>query len=140
LIIRNSVYVVVFNLLKVVYIFVLFADIGIPHEKAKVGQGKSANQSVFLVQFQPTISGFQEAMRIHEHFSAKNHGKEDFQQMRSGKGKQTAPIDNLDELLYGHIAVAEDLGYLDEATKRRCLIRSKMGIEANADATLNMEP
>jgi ABC-type sulfate transport system substrate-binding protein len=116
-----------------------YPDIGIPLEKAKLRHGKPANQSVFLVQFQPTISGFQEAMRIHEHFSAKKHGKEEFQQMRGGKGKQAAPIDNLDELLYAHIAVAEDLGYLDEGTKRRCLIRCKTDIEAKANATLNME-
>uniref|UniRef100_A0A0A9IZA8 Uncharacterized protein n=1 Tax=Arundo donax TaxID=35708 RepID=A0A0A9IZA8_ARUDO len=60
--------------------------------------------------------------------------------MRGGKGKKAAPVDNLEELLYGHIAVAEDLGYLDEGTKRRCVIRSKMDTEAKADATLNLEP
>ncbi|TVU51219.1 hypothetical protein EJB05_02629, partial [Eragrostis curvula] len=118
----------------------LLADIGIPREKVKICYGRPANQSVFVVKFQPTISGFQEAMRIHDHFSARNHGKEDFHQMRGGKGKQAAPVDNLEELLYAHIAVAEDLGCLDEETKRRCFIRSKMDIEAKANATLNLEP
>ncbi|KAJ1265019.1 hypothetical protein BS78_08G045900 [Paspalum vaginatum] len=118
----------------------VLADIGIPLEKAKVSHGRPANQSVFLVKFQPTISGFQEAMRTHDHFSTRNHGKEELQQMRDGKGKKAALIDNLEELLYGHVAVAEDLVYLDEGTKKRCIIRSKMEIEANADATLNLEP
>ncbi|KAK3139439.1 hypothetical protein QOZ80_5AG0383220 [Eleusine coracana subsp. coracana] len=118
----------------------LLADIGIPLQKAKVSHGRPGNQSVFLVKFQPTISGFQEAMRIHDHFSAKNHGKEEFQEMSGSKGKQVAPIDNLDELLYAHIALAEDLGYLDDGTKRRSVIRSKVDIEAKAEATLNLEP
>ncbi|KAF8658146.1 hypothetical protein HU200_059617 [Digitaria exilis] len=55
-------------------------------------------------------------------------------------GKRAAPIDNLEELLYAHIAVVEDLVYLDEEAKRRCKIRSKKEVEANADATLNLEP
>lgn len=119
----------------------VLADIGIPCEKAKVSHGRAANQSVFLVKFQPTISGFQEAMRIHDYFSTRNQGKEEFQQMRDGKGKDAAaPIDNLEELLYGYVAVAEDLVYLDEGTRKRCIVRSKAEIESNADATLNMEP
>ncbi|WVZ88601.1 hypothetical protein U9M48_035101 [Paspalum notatum var. saurae] len=118
----------------------VLAEIGIPLDKAKVSQGRPANQSVFLVKFKPTISGFQEAMRTHDHFSTRNHGKEEFQQMRDGKGKKAAPTDSLEELLYGHVAVGEDLVYLDEGTKKRCIIRSKMEIEANADATLNLEP
>jgi hypothetical protein len=126
-----------FNLEKTAYNVLSYPpDIEIPLAKAKLCHGKPANQSVFLVQFQPTISGFQEAMKIHEHFSAKNHGKEEFQRVRGGKGKQAAPIDNLDELLYAHIAVAEDLGYLDEGTKRRCLIRCKMDIEAKANGAV----
>ncbi|RLM99997.1 uncharacterized protein C2845_PM06G11920 [Panicum miliaceum] len=115
----------------------VLADIGVPREKLKVSHGRPANQSVFLVKFQPTISGFQEAMRIHNHFSSRNHGKEEFQQMRDGKGKKAALVDNLEELLHAHIAVVEDLDYLDEEAKRRCKIRSKKEVEANADATLN---
>lgn len=91
------------------------------------------------MKFLPTISGFQEAMRIHEHFTVKSHGKEEFQHIKGGKGKKDAPVDELEELLYAHIAVAEDLGYLDEETKKRCLVRSKNDIEAKADATLNLD-
>ncbi|KAL6906145.1 hypothetical protein ACP4OV_003746 [Aristida adscensionis] len=116
------------------------ADIGVACGKARVSHGRPANQSVFLVKFQPTISGFQEAMKVHGHFATRNHGKEEFQQMKSGKGKQAVPIDNLEELLYAHIGVAEDLGYLDEETKKRCVIRSKKDTQASADAALNLEP
>ncbi|CAN6353034.1 unnamed protein product [Urochloa humidicola] len=118
----------------------VLADIGVPLEKVKVCYGRPANQSVFLVKFQPTISGFQEAVSVNDHFSSRNHGKEEFQQMRDGKGKKAAPVDNLEELLYAHIAVVEDLVYLDEEGKRRCKIRSKKEVEASADATLNLEP
>uniref|UniRef100_J3NBS3 XS domain-containing protein n=2 Tax=Oryza brachyantha TaxID=4533 RepID=J3NBS3_ORYBR len=117
----------------------VLTEIGFACDKAKINYGRPANQSVFLVKFLPTISGFQEAMRIHEHFTAKNHGKEGFQQIKGGKGKKSAPVDELEELLYAHIAVAEDLGYLDEETKKRCLVRSKNDIEAKADATLNLD-
>ncbi|KAL5205149.1 hypothetical protein ABZP36_033358 [Zizania latifolia] len=114
-------------------------DIGVACEKAKICYGKPTNQSVFLVKFLPTISGFQEAMRIHEHFSTKNRGKEEFQDIKGGKGKKAALVDELEELLYAHIAVAEDLGYLDEETKKRCMVRSKNDIETKADATLNLD-
>lgn len=117
----------------------VLTDIGVACEKAKVSLGRPANQSVFLVKFLPTISGFQEAMIIHEHFTTNNHGKEEFQQMKGGKGIRVAPVDKLEELLYAHIAVAEDLGYLDEETKRRCVIRSKNDIEAKAGATMNLD-
>uniref|UniRef100_A0A0E0MK75 XS domain-containing protein n=1 Tax=Oryza punctata TaxID=4537 RepID=A0A0E0MK75_ORYPU len=117
----------------------VLTEIGVACDKAKISHGRPANQSVFLVKFLPTISGFQEAMRIHEHFTAKNHGKEEFQQIKGGKGKKAAPVDELEELLYAHIAVAEDLGYLDEESKKRCLVRSKNDIEAKADATLNLD-
>lgn len=92
------------------------------------------------MKFQPTISGFQEAMRVHTHFSIINHGKDEFQQMRGSKGKKAASTDSLEELLYAHIAVVEDLGLLDEGTRKRCKVRSKKEIEANAGATLNLEP
>ncbi|KAL5213147.1 hypothetical protein ABZP36_023994 [Zizania latifolia] len=116
-------------------------DIGVACEKAKIKicYGKPANQSVFLVKFLPTISGFQEAMIIHEHFSTKNRGKEEFQDIKGGKGKKAAPVDVLEELLYAHIAVAEDLGYLDDETKKRCVVRSKNDTEAKTDAALNLD-
>jgi hypothetical protein len=117
----------------------VLTEIGVACDKAKISHGRPANQSVFLVKFLPTISGFQEAMRIHEHFTVKSHGKEEFQHIKGGKGKKDAPVDELEELLYAHIAVAEDLGYLDEETKKRCLVRSKNDIEAKADATLNLD-
>ncbi|KAG8069796.1 hypothetical protein GUJ93_ZPchr0006g42793 [Zizania palustris] len=113
-------------------------DIGVACEKAKIKicYGKPVNQSVFLVKFLPTISGFQEAMIIHEHFSTKNRGKEEFQDIKGGKGKKAAPVDEL-ELLYAHIAVAQDLGYLDDETKKRCVVTSKNNdTEAKTDAAL----
>ncbi|CAD6268233.1 unnamed protein product [Miscanthus lutarioriparius] len=117
-------------------------DIGVPPEKARVSHGRPANQSVFLVKFQPTISGFQEAMRVHTHFSTRNHGKEEFQLLRGSKGKKAASTESLEELLYAHIGVVEDLGLLDDGMKKRCKVRSKKEIEsdADADATLNLEP
>lgn len=117
----------------------VLADIGVAHEKARVSHGRSANQSVFLVKFQPTISGFQEAMRVHTHFSTRNHGKEEFQLMKGSKGKKAASTDSLEELLYAHIGVVEDLGLLDEGTKKRCKVMRKKEIEANAESTLNLE-
>jgi hypothetical protein len=114
-------------------------DIGFACDKAKITQGKPANQSVFVVKFLPTISGFQEAMRIHDHFRAENHGKEELEQIKGEKGKRADPADKLEELLYAHIAVAEDLRYLDDETKKRCIVSSKNEIEAKADATLNLD-
>uniref|UniRef100_A0ACD5YI34 Uncharacterized protein n=1 Tax=Avena sativa TaxID=4498 RepID=A0ACD5YI34_AVESA len=117
----------------------VLADIGASCDKAKITHGRPADQSVFVVKFQPTISGFQEAMRIHDHFSTVNHGKEELEQIKGEKGKRAAPVDKLEELLYAHIALAEDLGYLDDEMKKRCVVSSKREIEAKADATLNLD-
>lgn len=78
-------------------------------------------------------------MRIHNRFTAENHGKEELQQIICEKGKSSVCADKLEELLYAHIALAEDLGYLDDETKKRCVVRSKNDIEARADATLNFD-
>ncbi|XP_051185649.2 uncharacterized protein [Lolium perenne] len=117
----------------------VLADIGFASGKAKITHGKPSDQSVFVVKFPPTISGFQEAMRIHDHFRAENHGKEELEQTKCEKGKKAAPADKLEELLYAHIALAEDLVYLDDETKKRCVVSSKNEIEAKADATLNLD-
>jgi len=131
---------VLFDLYKICLRCLAHPDIGVPPEKARVSHGRPDNQSVFLVKFQPTISGFQEAMRVHTHFSSRNQGKEELQLMRDSKGKKAASTESLEELLYAHIGVVEDLALLDDGTKKRCKVRSMKEIEANADATLNLEP
>ncbi|XP_012852876.1 PREDICTED: uncharacterized protein LOC105972461 [Erythranthe guttata] len=72
----------------------------------KVSNGEPANQSTMVVKFNATLSGLQEAERLHRNYvQSSEREKED--------------------LLYAHLGIAEDLDKLDSDTKKRCLLKSK---------------
>ncbi|KAL7115971.1 hypothetical protein ACP275_04G214300 [Erythranthe tilingii] len=72
----------------------------------KVSNGEPANQSTMVVKFNATLSGLQEAERLHRNYvQSSEREKED--------------------LLYGHLGIAQDLDKLDFDTKKRCLLKSK---------------
>jgi len=108
--------------------------------KTRVCRGKPANQSVLLVKFMPTLSGLQEAERLHKHYADNNRGRLGFQQFTSinDSGGETR-VEKDEELLYGYMAVAEDLDKLDPETKKRSVVKSKKDIEAIADAPLKID-
>ncbi|XP_020107633.1 uncharacterized protein LOC109723606 [Ananas comosus] len=117
----------------------LLREIGVGAGKARVSYGKPANQSVFIVKFSPTFSGLQEAEKLHKYFADKKRGKQEFQQLTtSGEKVNFRGGENI-ELLYGFMAVAEDLDKLDPETKKRSLVKSRKDIEAIADAPLNAD-
>jgi len=49
--------------------------------------------------------------------------------MRGSKGKKAASTESLEKVLYAHIGVVEDLGLLDEGTKKRCKVRCRCNTE-----------
>ncbi|KAK8963097.1 hypothetical protein KSP40_PGU018983 [Platanthera guangdongensis] len=100
--------------------------------------GKLTNKGIFAVKFMPTFSGLQEAQRLHNHFSAKKRGKQEFRSngKRNPDDGEIPSVDS-DATLYGYMAVAEDLDKLSEGTKKRCLVKSRKDIQAIVDAPLN---
>ncbi|KAG1369640.1 putative protein SUPPRESSOR OF GENE SILENCING 3 [Cocos nucifera] len=107
-----------------------------------VCRGKPANQSMFLIKYKPTLSGLQEAERLHKHFNGSNHGRQELLRITANKRSSEsgeARVQMVEDFLFGYMAVVEDLDKLDPETKKRCVIKSKKDIEAIADAPLNAD-
>ncbi|GMH11482.1 hypothetical protein Nepgr_013323 [Nepenthes gracilis] len=108
--------------------------------------GIPGDQSVMLVKFLGTFSGFQEAERLHKYFADKNHGRTDFKQVISNIDKSSSIAkggileDQVEEyLLYGYMGISEDLDKVDFNTKKRCLVKSRKEIQDLADAPVRPE-
>lgn len=116
-------------------------DIGFG-DKTKVYRGKPANQSVMVVEFAGTLSGLQEAARLHKFLANKKHGRAEFLEVKSrsnrnhGGETESTPVNNLDNILYGYLGIAEDLDTLDFDAKKRRLVKSKKEIEDIAEAPI----
>jgi hypothetical protein len=101
----------------------------------KVCRGKAANQSILVVNFQGTLSGLQEAERLHKHYAEDKHGRYEFQQIASRSSCTSDESQNKDKIksfLYGYLGIIEDLDKLDFMTKKRCVVKSKKEIYAIA--------
>ncbi|KAD2804710.1 hypothetical protein E3N88_38087 [Mikania micrantha] len=113
---------------------------GIGLSGGKVKLGKPANCSIMLVKFLGTFSGLQDAEKIHQYFSKNKHGRQQLDQITSGKGKSNREESgkNTDKeaerVLFGYMGIAEDLDKVDIDTKRKCSIKSKKDIQDIADA------
>ncbi|KAL0369559.1 UNVERIFIED_CONTAM: hypothetical protein Sangu_0274000 [Sesamum angustifolium] len=109
----------------------------------KVCNGKPANQSVILVKFNGTLSGLQEAESFHQNYFKSEHGRAELKQLKSKHGSSSgwtgAISSDMEDVLYGHLGIAEDLDKLDFDTKKRCILRSKKEILSIANAHLDTE-
>ncbi|KAL2511111.1 XS domain-containing protein [Abeliophyllum distichum] len=111
---------------------------------SKVCIGKPANQSVMLAKFNGTLSGLQEAERLHKYCLEIGQGGIEFLQFMSSEkgscseGTQTVPAEKEEKFLYCcYLGLLEDLDKLDFNTKKRCVVRSKRELHCIADAPLN---
>ncbi|XP_043691793.1 uncharacterized protein LOC122642404 [Telopea speciosissima] len=117
-------------------------EMGFGVGKAKVCHGRPANQSVMVVKFCPTFSGFQDAERLHNYYTENKRGREEFQQINANRSNGNAEIvlgDETEQVLFGYLGIAEDLNKVDFETKKRALVKSKKDIKAIADAPLKSE-
>ncbi|KAL5830903.1 hypothetical protein ACOSQ4_016257 [Xanthoceras sorbifolium] len=101
---------------------------------SKVCRGKAANQSTMVVNFNGTLSGLQEAEKLHKQYAENKHGRSEFQQIttRSNCTSESQSTDKIKSYLYGYLGIAEDLDKLDFTTKKRCFVKSKKEIQAIA--------
>ncbi|XP_057484536.1 uncharacterized protein LOC130770911 [Actinidia eriantha] len=113
--------------------------------KIKVCRGKPANQSIMVVKFNSTLSGLQEAEKLHKFYANNKHGRMEFQQINpngssSSDGEtQKTSANKVEHLLYGYLGIAEDLDKLHFETKKWFYVKSKKGIQEMADAPLKTE-
>ncbi|OVA03615.1 XS domain [Macleaya cordata] len=122
----------------------ILREMGFGSEKTKVCRGKPANQSIMVVKFKPTFSGLQEAERLHNYYTEKKRGREEFLQINSRSGDKSEEAvgqatNNVDHVLFGYMGIADDLDKLDFGTKSKCIVKSKKDIQAIADAPLKTD-
>ncbi|KAK2643571.1 hypothetical protein Ddye_025334 [Dipteronia dyeriana] len=113
----------------------IIKGMGFDRGMTKVCRGKAANQSNMVVNFHGTLSGLQEAEKLHKHYAENKHGRSEFQQIASRNnctcdGSQNT--DGITSFLYGYLGIVEDLDKLDLVTKKRCVVKSKKEIQAIA--------
>lgn len=104
--------------------------------------GMSAN-NIMVVKFLGTFPGLQDAEKLHKYFLDDKHGRIDFEHRSvinvkdNNTRKERMQADKLeDHVLYGYMAVSEDLDKVDFDTKRKCSVRSKKEIEEIAEEPL----
>lgn len=125
----------------------LLKELGLSLEKIKIADGR---QGTVIVKYLATLSCLHEAERLHQHFTANSHGREDWLRVQPDK-KESDNVDadeGLDfteedaetkqkkRVLYGYLALAHDLDKVDLDFRRRGLVRSRKEIESIADDSL----
>jgi len=102
--------------------------------RIKLCLGKPADQSTILVKFLGTFVGLGDAERIHKYLSDSNRGRADYERVKSGGVKscnieETEQGDKVESLLYGYVAIAEDLEKLDFNSKNWSTVKSRKDID-----------
>lgn len=109
---------------------------GFGWDKAKVMHGKRANQSIVVVSFHGTFSGLWEAESLDKLFMDKGRGRIEFDQVSSNQNGTGKAPENKVSVLYGYMAIAEDLDKLDYKMKKRCVVRSRKEIQEMVNVQL----
>ncbi|XP_039070905.1 uncharacterized protein LOC120217947 isoform X2 [Hibiscus syriacus] len=104
-------------------------DKGFVGGKISVCLGRPADQSIMLVKFLGTFTGLATAERLHQYFVEKKHGRIEFTSKNNGENSIEEMGDNLEEqLLYGYMAISEDLDKLDFHNRKWSVVKSKKEI------------
>ncbi|GAB2286936.1 hypothetical protein Dimus_021324 [Dionaea muscipula] len=115
------------------------ADKGFKRGKMRICLGYPGDQSVMVVKFMGTFSGFHQAEKLHQYFAEQKRGRTDFEDAMIEIGKAVAVAGNENQgdtaggkpdesLLYGYIGITEDLPKVDSETKKRGSVKSKKEI------------
>ncbi|KAE8669871.1 hypothetical protein F3Y22_tig00112215pilonHSYRG00156 [Hibiscus syriacus] len=105
------------------------SDKGFVGGKITVCLGRSADQSIMVVKFLGTFTGLATAERLHKYFVENKHGRIEFTSKNNGENSIEEMGDNLEEqLLYGYMAISEDLDKLDFHNRKWSVVKSKKEI------------
>ncbi|KAE8657584.1 DNA/RNA polymerases superfamily protein [Hibiscus syriacus] len=98
--------------------------------KITVCLGRPADQSIMVVKFLGTFTGLATAERLHKYFVENKHGRIEFTSKNNGEHSNEEMGDNLEEqLLYGYMAISEDLDKLDFHNRKWSVVKSKKEIQ-----------
>lgn len=115
----------------------ILRDMGLSEGKNTVHHGKPGDPNIMLVKFNGTLSGLQEAERLHNVFFEKKHGRNELQEVDAGighnKGVAKKPEDKVEDTLYGYLGIVEDFDKLNYDMRRHCVAKSKKEILACVD-------
>lgn len=113
------------------------ADMGLSEGKTTICRGKPGNPNIMLVKFNGTLSGLQEAERLHNVFSEKKRGRAELQDRdsRTGchEGVVQEPEAKIEDVLYGYLGIVEDFDKLNYDMRRHCFAKSRKNILACVD-------
>ncbi|XVF75722.1 hypothetical protein PTKIN_Ptkin13bG0209600 [Pterospermum kingtungense] len=107
---------------------------GFVEGKITVCLGRPADQSIMVVKFLGTFTGLAVAEKLHKYLAENKRGRLEFQRITSNNDKNSIKEigiqgDKSDEqLLYGYMAIAEDLDKLDFHNRKWSMIKSKKEI------------
>lgn len=110
---------------------------GLSEGKTTICHGKSGSLNIRLVKFNGTLSGLQEAERLHNVFSEKKHGRAQLQEVDNGvrcsEGVAQEAENKIEDTLYGYLGIVEDFDKLNYEMRRHCVAKSKKEILASVD-------
>ncbi|KAI5067827.1 hypothetical protein GOP47_0018355 [Adiantum capillus-veneris] len=110
-------------------------DTGFLSERVKIAHGKGGT---VIVKYSPLLPCLHDAESLHHHFASRNFGRDDWWSARPVKQESNGDLDPVLEdgdgaeknMLYGYIALAQDLDKVDADLQRRCQVKSRKDIEA----------
>ncbi|XP_039060438.1 uncharacterized protein LOC120204412 [Hibiscus syriacus] len=109
-------------------------DKGFIRGKITVCLGRPADQSIMVVKFLGTFTGLAMAERLHRYFVENKRGRIEITSKGYGENSTQETVrvgegDNLEEqLLYGYMAISEDLDKLDFHNRKWSVVKSKKEI------------
>lgn len=107
----------------------LLKDAGLSLERMKIAHGK---EGIVIVKYSPLLPCLHDAERLHQHFASRNLGRDDWSRVKPAKqddpnGEHSNDVEK--SMLYGYLALAQDLDKVDPDLQRRCQVRSRRDIE-----------
>eukprot|EP00250_Pteridium_aquilinum_P001136 c11343_g1_i1 orf=520-3471(+) len=123
----------------------LLKDAGLSFERIKIAVGRQG--STVIIKYLPILSCLHDAEHLHKHFASSNRCRDDWLRVEPAKQETSAenglaPEDNRGgktSMLYGYLALAQDLEKVDLDLQRRCQIKSRKDIEAIAGDSLALK-
>ncbi|CAO2840160.1 unnamed protein product [Amaranthus hypochondriacus] len=115
----------------------ILRDMGLSEGNTRICHGKSGNSNIFLVKFNATFSGMQEAERLNNVFAEKKHGRAELKEIDAGAECSEGVFqDKIEDALYGYLGIVEDFDKLSYDMRRHYVAKSKKDILAHVQTAI----